>query len=145
MQRISSAVVALLASLCATSVGALDDSFEVTVRRLVDGLYQLRGEDRTAEQALAANGSAREDADRIVRGLAEGFVRCLMNELKSYSADHQESFSARLRTVQESIDRLGAGPVLQDLLTLARAQSGSGDACALGELHKAGLAADALN
>jgi hypothetical protein len=68
-----------------------------------------------------------------------------MNELKSYSAEHQESFSTRLRSLQESLDRVGAGPVLQDLLTLARAQSASSDACGFGELREAGLATDALN
>jgi hypothetical protein len=136
--------VALLAAIC-TSVYALDDSFELTVGRLVDGLYQLRGEDRHAELALVAKGASREDADRFVRALTDGFVRCLMNELKSYSAQEQESFSQRLRTVQESLDEQGAASVLEDLLRLARAQSGSGDACAVEELKKIGIAVDALN
>jgi hypothetical protein len=68
-----------------------------------------------------------------------------MNELKSYSAQQQEPFSQRLRTVQDSLDKQGTASVLQDLLTLARAQSASGDACAVNELKKAGLTVDALN
>jgi len=138
-------VVAALAAVCAISVCALDDDFEATVRRLVDGLYQLRGSDRKAEQALVAKGSSRADADRVVRGLADGFVRCLLNEQKSYAADHQESFSKRLRGVQHSLDRDGAGQVLQDLLATARAQRTSGDACGVDDLRKVGLTADGLN
>jgi hypothetical protein len=135
---------ALLAAVC-TMVYALDGDFELTVARLVDGLYQLRGGDRGAELALVAKGASREDADRYVRALADGFVRCLMNELKSYSAQQEESFSQRLRTVQASLDRQGAASVLQDLLMLARAQSGSGDACAVDELKRSGFTMDALN
>ena len=136
--------VAMLVAVC-TSVHALDDSFELTVSRLVDGLYELRGEDRQAELALVAKGAPREDADRFVRALADGFVRCLMNELKSYSAQQQESFSRRLRSVQDSLDEQGPAVVLQDLLALARAQNGSGDACGIGELKKSGVTAGALN
>ncbi len=135
---------AVLAVVC-TRVCALDDAFDLTVGRLVDGLYQLRGEDRGAELGLVAKGASREDADRFVRALADGFVRCLMNELKSYSAQQQESFTQRLRTVQESLDKQGAASVLEDLLTLARAQSGSSDACAVDELKKIGVSVDALN
>ena len=98
-----------------------------------------------AELALVAKGASREDADRFVRARADGFVRCLMNELKSYSAQQQESFSQRLRTVQNSLDQQGTASVLQDLLTLARAQSGSRDACAVNELKIVGISVDALN
>jgi len=136
--------VATLAAVC-TSVYALDDTFDLAVGRLVDGLYRLRGEDRQAELALVAQGASREDADRFVRAVADGFVRCLMNELKSYSAQQQESFSQRLHSVQDSLDRQGPASVLQDLLTLARAQSGSGDACGVGELKRIGVSVDGLN
>ncbi len=136
---------AVLAAVCTLAVYPLDDAFELTVGRLVDGLYRLRGEDRQAELALVAKGASRADADRLVRALADGFVRCLMNELKSYSAQQQASFSQRLRRVQESLDRQGAESVLQDLLMLARAQSGSGDACGVGELKRIGVSVDALN
>ncbi len=142
-RAIGKSAVCMLAAVC-TSVYALD-TFELTVSRLVDGLYQLRGADRKAEQALVTQGSSREDAARVVRGLADGFVRCLLNEQKSYAADHQESFSKRLRGVQESLDRDGAAQVLQDLLATARAQRTSGDACGFDELRKAGLSADGLN
>jgi len=138
-------IVAVLAAVCAASSHAADDPLEVVVGRLVDGIFQLRGEDRKAELALVANGASREDADRFVRSLTEGFVRCLVNELKSYSAQQEESFSQRLRTVQDSMDRQGVPSVLQDLLTLARAQSGASDACAVDELKKAGVSLDALN
>jgi hypothetical protein len=138
-------IVAALAAVCATRVCALDDDFEATVRRLVDGLYQLRGTDQQAEQALVAKGSSRADAGRVVRGLADGFVRCLLNEQKSYAADHQESFAKRLRGVQHSLDRDGAGQVLQDLLETARAQRTSGDACGFDELRKVGLTVDGLS
>ena len=144
-RRIGNPIVAVLAAVCAASSAAAEDSLDVVAGRLVDGLYQLRGNDREAELALAAKGVSREDADRFVRALADGFVRCLMNELKSYSAQQQESFSQRLRAVQDSLDKEGAASVLQDLLSLARAQSGSGDACAVDELKKVGLNVDALN
>lgn len=143
--RLAGLVVAALAALLATTSSAADDPLEVVVGRLVDGLYQLRGADRKAEAGLVAKGISKEDADRFVRALSDGFVRCLMNELKSYSALQQESFSRRLRTVQESLDRGGAASVLQDLLTLARAQSGSSDACAVEELTRAGVSVDGLN
>ena len=136
--------VAMLASSC-MAVYALDDTYELTVGRLVDGLYQLRGDDRKAELSLVAKGESRKDADRFVRAVADGFVRCLMNELKSYSAQQQESFSQRLHSVQDSLDRQGPASVLQDLLTLARAQSGSGDACGVGELKRIGVSVDGLN
>jgi hypothetical protein len=138
-------VVAVLAAVCATTVCALGDDFEATVRRLVDGLYQLRGADRTAEQALVANGSSRQDADRVVLGLADGFVRCLLNEQKSYAAGREESFSKRLLGLQESLERGGPEPVLRDLLTTARAQSTSGDACGFDSLRKAGFTVAGLN
>jgi hypothetical protein len=138
-------VVALSTIVSANSTCAADDPLEVVVGRLVDGIFQLRGDDRKAELRLVANGASREDADRFVRSLTEGFVRCLMNELKSYSAQQEESFSQRLRTVEESIDGQGVVSVLQDLLTLARAQSGPSDACAADELKKIGLSVDGLN
>ena len=138
-------IVAALAVVCATSSYTADDPLEVVAGRLVDGLYQLRGEDRKAELALVAKGASRDDADRFVRALTDGFVRCLLNELKSYSAQQQESFSQRLRTVQGSLDRQGTASVLQDLLALARAQSGSSDACAVDELKRVGVSVDGLN
>ena len=138
-------VVGCVVAVYATSGYAADDTLDVVVGRLVDGIYQLRGADRKAELALVGKGASRNDADRYVRALADGFVRCLMNELKSYSAQQQESFSQRLRTVQSSLDGQGAGPTLQDLLALARAQSGSGDACGFDELRKAGVSVEGLN
>jgi hypothetical protein len=138
-------IVPVLAVLCAASSHAADDPLGMVVGRLVDGLYQLRGDDRKAELALVAKGASREDADRFVRALADGFARCLMNELKSYSAQQQESFSQRVRTVEASLDKEGPAPVLQDLLGIARAQSGSGDACAVDELKGIGVSVDALN
>jgi hypothetical protein len=137
-------VAAVIAMAC-SAVYAVDGELELTVARLVDGLYQLRGADRKAELALVARGASREDADRFVRGLVDGFVRCLMNELKSYSAQQQESFSQRLHTVQGSLDEQGAASVLEDLLTLARAQTGSTDACGVDELKKIGVSVEALN
>jgi hypothetical protein len=47
--------------------------------------------------------------------------------------------------VQQSLDRDGAGQVLQDLLAAARVQRASGDACGLDELRKVGLTVDGLN
>jgi hypothetical protein len=138
-------IVAVLFAVSVTSSYAADDALDVLIGRLVDGLYQLRGADRNAELALVGKGASREDADRFVRARSDGFVRCLMNELKSYSAEQQESFSQRLHTVQDSLERQGAASVLQDLLTLARAQSGSSDACAVGELKGIGISVDALN
>jgi hypothetical protein len=148
-RRLAGARVKFIALVLVAASGmssfAADDPLEVVVGRLVDGIFQLRGEDRHAELRLVANGASREDADRFVRSLTEGFVRCLVNELKSYSAQQEESFSQRLRTVQDSMDTQGVPTVLQDLLTLARAQSGSSDACAVDELKKAGVSVDALN
>jgi hypothetical protein len=138
-------LVAAVLLIACSAVYALDGELEVTVARLVDGVYQLRGDDRKAELALVANGASREDADRFVRGLTDGFVRCLMNELKSYSAQQQESFSQRLHTVQDSLDKQGAASVLADLLTLARAQTGSSGACGVDELKKIGVSVEALN
>jgi hypothetical protein len=144
-QAVGKPIVAVLAAVWLTSAYAADDPLESVIGRLVDGLYQLRGEDRKAELALVSKGASREDAERFVRALTDGFVRCLMNELKSYSAQQQESFAKRLSTVQGALDEEGPGSVLQDLLTLARAQSGSSDACAVDELKRIGVSADPLN
>ncbi len=138
-------VVAVLAAVCAAGSSAADDPLEVLIGRLVDGLYQLRGSGREAELGLVAKGASREEADRFVHALADGFVRCLMNELKSYSAQQQESFTQRLRTVQGSLDSQGSASVLQDLLALARAQSGQSDACGVDELKRVGISVEGLN
>jgi hypothetical protein len=147
LKRPAPAVGALVVAVFAAvfSMSYADDLLEVVAGRLVDGVYQLRGADRNAELALVARGASREDADRLVRALAEGFVRCLMNELKSYSAQQQESFSQRLHTVQDSMDQQGTPSVLQDLLALARAQGGASDACGVDELKRAGVSAEGLN
>ena len=123
-------------------VVAQDDLLEEFVQRMSKAIVELPSNPHEFERSLTAGGLSAEDADRTVQRLVDGIVRCLTQNLRAYSEEHDEPFADKLPHMLEYLHEHGPKSLLKEMIIVSEARGSEGEGCALNELQKAGIRAD---
>ena len=138
MSRMS--VLVLVAVVGVQQVLAQDNFVEEFVQRMSKVMLELPGHEGLKND-LIADGLSAQDAERSVQDLVEGVVRCLVEDLRVYSEEHNEPFAPKLPLMLALLDERGPEPLLKSMMI---ASGPRGEGCALNELQKAGLSLESL-
>ena len=138
-------ILSVLASVYASHVLAQKDVEERFVRRMSKALMELPSNPHELQRGLVDKGLSAQDTDRTVQSLVGGLVRCRLDNLRAYSEEHGESFADKLPHMLESLEEGGPKPLLKEMIVVSEARGPTGEACALTELEKAGIAVSSLD